>query len=616
MSKIQSKKNNTWAYIKGVLIALQLAADVCFIHMLNKEKKELDRAQTDNRIRENEAKAEKQKEVDTTKTHNDIDAGHAATKDAIELHNAKTHDEIEKNHEKTDDNIKYDNAHTGNLIRMEKARSDREKCKTEEGQKRSKDRLKAEEKRTAILVKRKERLSNVPTTKPCYNYNQTHPFAKSSFHAFYNWYYLTFGFLQDLPLPPMLWTLIAGCPFGFDIPAVFTILSVLGAYCFSSLRADFHGTKQPPTIFVIIEGPAGSGKSEFKRIYKMLAARFIEHDKKYSYIPKNAVNGHIVQTLSVEVTKAKYAQRLYWNRGVHTFFYCEEIDTAKSLLRKNGLGDEYIRKAFDNGSFDYDTCSAGKYTGSYSIFTNLVLTGTPQTVGDFFDGNVENGEASRFICCDIPDAKFDYFSYSEPLSNELIKILDELDSFHDHYTFTTDTDGNEVPCQETLIDLSYAQSALEDWKREQGERYKKDNQHARPDQYKRISTIAFRCAMVIHALWGFPKDKETQQKVVTLTKYLANYIMERYIYKFGHIHNIQSQFASQKVSERGIYKEVPEDVVADWIRRNKVLGADGKPIEGYGTFAKEWNDSHPNNPISKDTVKRRMNRYTKSHPEK
>ena len=211
-----SKKNNIGAIVKGVLIALQLAADVCFIHMLYKEKKELDSAQTDNRIRENEAKAEKQKEVDTTKTHNDIDAGHAATKDAMKLHNAKTHDEIEKNHEKTDDNIKYDNAHTGNVIRMEKARSDREKCKTVEGQKRSKDRLKAEEKRTAILVKRKERLSNVPTTKPCYNYNQTHPFTKSSFLAFCDWYYYTFGPLRALPLPPMLKTLIDGCPLGFD----------------------------------------------------------------------------------------------------------------------------------------------------------------------------------------------------------------------------------------------------------------------------------------------------------------------------------------------------------------------------------------------------------------
>lgn len=34
-----SKKNNIGAIVTGVLIALQLAADVCFIHMLYKEKK-------------------------------------------------------------------------------------------------------------------------------------------------------------------------------------------------------------------------------------------------------------------------------------------------------------------------------------------------------------------------------------------------------------------------------------------------------------------------------------------------------------------------------------------------------------------------------------------------
>ena len=609
-----SKKNNIGAIFTGGLIALQLAADVYFIHRLYKEKKELNRAKTDDTIRENDAKAENQKDVDTQKTNNDIKAGHEATKDAMELHNAKTQDDIERSHVKTADNIEYDNAHTDNLIRMEEARSNRERRKTEEAQQRSKDRLKAERERTNVLVRRKKQLNKVQATKTGTNYNPTHPFARSNYLAFYDWYFMNFGLLQELSLPPMLKTLIAGCPLGFEIPALFTILSVLGAYVFSGLRANYHGTKQSPTILVVIEGEAGSGKGMFKKIHEILAKRFMEREQCHYNDIDSSEKNHIVQTLSVKITKAKYAKRLSINGITATFMICEEIDSAKGINRGNGLGEDYIRLSFDNGMFEYDNCGSAKYAGRHPIHNNFVLTGTPQTVAGFIKGKVESGDASRIIWADILNEQFGDCQYNEPF--EIEKILDELDTFHNQYTITTDTDGNDVPCQEKEIDLSYVQSALAEWSEEQKEKYKKDNQHARPDQYRRISTIAFRCAMVLHALWGFPKDEETQQKVVTLTKYLANYIMERYIYKFGHIHNKQSQSASPKVSERGAFKEVPDNVIADWVRRNKVLGADGKPKEGYGTFAKEWNNSHPNNPISKDTVKRRMDRYKKNHPEK
>ena len=148
-------------------------------------------------------------------------------------------------------------------------------------------------------------------------------------------------------------------------------------------------------------------------------------------------------------------------------------------------------------------------------------------------------------------------------------------------------------------------------------KYQKDHQKACPEQYRRIGTIAFRCAMILHALWGFPQDNETRQKVIALVKYIANYTMERYVYKFGAYHDkheSSTHTAFFRFNGRGVYKPIPDDLIAEWVERNSVLGADGKPVEGYGTFANEWNKHHPECSIDKSTVKRRMEDYRRRHP--
>lgn len=602
---LTKKKNRN---IRIGIIVVETAANIVLGLLAYRFNKKLNRAKADDQIRVDKARAESQKDVDIQKTINDINAGHEATKDAMVLHSAKNQDDIEKNHEKTKDDIDLENARTINHLRLEEARMEREQTKTKEAQQRAKDRHK-ERQLKHELENRKSQLNRQSKK---VTFNPTHPYVKGKYPAFYDWFYAGHGEMPNLP--PLLTTLIVGCPYGFDIPALFTCLSVLGAYCFSSLRADYHGSTQTPTIFVVIEGPSGSGKGLFEKMYKMLAKRFIEHDAKYFNASKDSAYKHIVQTLSVNITRAKYAERQYISQLVFFFIFCTEMDSLIAFLRMNGLGNDFFRHAFDNDAFEYDNCRKEAHHGHRPIFNNFVITGTPQTVGNFIDGKVENGDAPRFIWSDIPGFEFEDCNYTEPSESDMGAILDKLDDYQRQYTYYTDSDGNEVRCPDTCIDMRYVQTALDEWSTKQKSMYEKDCQKARPEQYRRISTIAFRCAMILHALWGFPQDEETRKKVVALTQYIADYIMERYVYKFGHFHNAIEQ-PLKTVSNRGVYKEVPEIVIADWVMRNKAIGDDGKPLEGYGTFAGEWNTAHPDYTITRDTVKRRMMDYRKRHPD-
>ena len=595
----QNHKKAFWRSVLGGIAIMAVGASLGILLYRDKEK-----ADTKSTITK-----------DNNKTDNKIRKNHEAAKDAINVDTAKTQNDIELHHERTANNIDFDNARTDNLLRLEEARSEREQSKTIEFQQRCMDRLKEKRLTTEELVNRKTQLSRIhPSKQEQLTFNPAHPYAKGGFLSFYDYFNSTRGW--SMPnLPPLLSTVIdEHFPYGFNVPAFFTCLSVLGAYCFSSLRADFHGATQTPTIFVIIEGSSGSGKGVFNRLYNMLAERFIEHDNKWLNIQNRSANYKIIQTLSVKITRAKYAERQYGNQDVFTFMFCAEIDSVKKLFRENGLGDDFIRLDFDNGLFESDNCRKDVQHGYRPIYNNFVFTGTPQTIASFIEGKVENGDAPRIIWADIPEAEFDDSRFTMPDDDTKKTILDELDRLQEQYSYRRNEDGNEFRCPDTHMNLTYVQIALDEWSSKQKSMYEKDCQKARPEQYRRISTIAFRCAMVLHALWGFPQDEETRQKVVVLTQYIADYVMERYIYKFGHFHNAKEQ-PHQVVSKRGVYKEIPENVIADWVMRNRVIGSDGKPVEGYGTFAREWNTAHPGLHIAKDTVKRRMAAYRNNHPD-
>ena len=346
---------------KGKRVALALGTvSACAIPfgieaLKNSHKKQQIHVKADEQIRVNDAKAEKEKELDTVKTDNDIRKGHEATEDSVKLDTMKTRNDIEQHHEKTKDEIA-----------LMEAKCNLERVKTDGKIRQFKAKTKAVQKRDATR-KRNERQKPEDLT-----YNPTHDFAKRTGDLTFDlWFQIKFGYHPETP--QLLDNILSQCHTDYWFPALFTSLSVLGTYCFSNLRVQYNGL-HTPTFFVIIEGPSGSGKSFFKRLFETLAAPFIGHDRRYFVSDNETTPKRIIQTIPTNISRAKYIQRRNANGDVFGFTFFSEIDEAEEFQKK--LGNTFFRHAYDNDTISYDNMVADQYGGCYKIYHNFVLTGT------------------------------------------------------------------------------------------------------------------------------------------------------------------------------------------------------------------------------------------------
>ena len=129
-----------------------------------------------------------------------------------------------------------------------------------------------------------------------------------------------------------------------------------------------------------------------------------------------------------------------------------------------------------------------------------------------------------------------------PKGQDLEKIRDQIDQWHDKYCYHTDN-GIDIARVETDIDLDYVNAALKKWLDSQYDRYMEDHNSARKDTRTRAATIAFHAAIVIHMLWEQPTETEMEKRkaVTDLAIYVADYCIERFIHKFGAKHNLQRE---------------------------------------------------------------------------
>ena len=128
------------------------------------------------------------------------------------------------------------------------------------------------------------------------------------------------------------------------------------------------------------------------------------------------------------------------------------------------------------------------------------------------------------------------------LSDEDYRALqDQIDDLRKKYCYTTDSNGQDTPCQEHRVDLGYVEAALKNWEKEQVAMADEgDNRdYLRRDWCGRMSTIAFRCAIVVATLYGFPEQEQDteRQSIVKIALYIANYCMERGHKLFAKDHN-------------------------------------------------------------------------------
>ena len=346
------------------------------------------------------------------------------------------------------------------------------------------------------------------------------------------WFKKRFHF-PDLPDP--FDCIVPMYPEGQRNAMLLHLISMWGALVCPRVCAKYNGSPQWPILNVVVEGEAGQGKSNFAKIYNNLFSRVIESDNQ----KVQAGSGGIIQNIGANTTMSKYIKYVDANKGIPLYMFEEELDTMNTNIGKQGrLSSELFRTAYDNGYINQhkdDGSPCGKFRSSF----NFTATGTPEAVRRFIGGGDDNGLASRLALAKIEDRDFNFDM--EGLSDEDYRVLqDEIDTMRRKYCYTT-VGGVDTPCQEVQIDLGYVEAALKQWEQDQVKMADSGDKcdYLRKDWCGRMSTTAFRCAIVIAVLYGIPgqNQQKERQHVVDVALYIANYCMERSHKLFAEVHN-------------------------------------------------------------------------------
>lgn len=343
---------------------------------------------------------------------------------------------------------------------------------------------------------------------------------------------------KPVMLPKCISPIIKACPRDYDIPMLFMLLCAFGTYCFPQVRAiGLDGKKQRILLQIMTEGESGSGKGKFKDVFDRVFKEVIEVGERKE--------NRIIQTLGIGISISEFVNILANNKGIPCFILDTEVASLKAAFRNRSsiFSPEVLRKAFDGdeiSQFNKDHKKSAQ--GNFPVLLNYVILGTPQALSKAFrEDDVEGGSTNRIMWSVIPSIHKKP-TKMKPIDDKVMKLLHkQIDEWRERYGYYTtevedDADGGkgtkmkDIVAEETIIDLPSVRKALVKWMNEQN---RLDNDDARNKLLGRISTIAFRCAMVFYMLWNCPKDKETMKCICEWTRYIANYCMERYLFKFG-----------------------------------------------------------------------------------
>lgn len=431
------------------------------------------------------------------------------------VNKSKTNDEIRKHQKETDDKIRRHKAETDDKIRFRKT----------------------------------QKQSNETYTSPS-------QFTKASEYAAsqglnVNW---IDAFNINFPhedLPPILSEIIDGSPAGFDIPMLLSTPAMFSALCFSRVRArNLEGKKDAPNLQVVIQGDSASGKSKFHTIYETLFKQIINRDNKKLYHKKgDNVEKRIIQCVGANMSKARFAQLTAFNRGVHMMMMETEINSVNSSIREKRMDYERIRKAFHNESITQDTMSKEIPGGSFPVYLNYVFTGVQEDVDTFILRNngeeVRGGTASRIAWGEIPKLQVGEAppAFNLPKGDWIIKTQNQINAWNQKFCIITDSDGNNEPAPIYNTGVDYVNAVLNEWIKKQDKLSAHEYRTTRHEVILRIANMAQHYAIVFHMMWGEPeKGDENRQHVINLTLYLADYLINSYVYYFDNYYKTWSEY--------------------------------------------------------------------------
>ena len=426
-------------------------------------------------------------------------------------------------------------------------------------------------------------------------------------------------------LPPFLTQIMSGVPMGYEEPMLFHLLTMLGAMCFSKVRAKYSdGNTHAANLQVIVEGNWGAGKAKFEQMFKVLFERIIDSSRNKIDLLSDPsyTTPLIVQTTGIGTSMSKLVDILAGNQGCHMYIFNSEVRALYYDLKKgNGLNFDFLRKAFENGDVCRNNKARDSKNGIFSIYLNYTLTGTPADINTSFKKELEGGTLSRIAWTCIPEAGRYPGVLRLPEGKELDYVRDKIDEWAETYCYQRIPGEGDEAVGEVNVDLEYVCKALDDWNDRQYQLSEEEKNPARKDVRMRMAAIAFHCAIVIHMLYDNPAPTNWQkrQKVIDLTLFIADYCIERFLHKFGKAQNLQRRAnkeaeyveddTPQAEQSRSSSAQSASQKITDIAELKRLH--DKKDEKGQSLYG--WDKLAEMSGMSPSTVKRKVRQYEAEH---
>ena len=325
----------------------------------------------------------------------------------------------------------------------------------------------------------------------------------------------------ELPrLPRVLEILSHHVPAGFEHALIMSMLPVLGALATGARFEYLHTSEIHSFSFIsCLTGEAASGKSSIIRAAEKLLEVLYDEEEKTG----------CTRRIGEAISQSKLLLLMDEANGKHLIAVIDEI---QSIMRSWKKLTPMMRKSFDNSVFTQHYMDRKTPDGSWPVFFNMLLAGTPMKCMRFFDAQeVENGLVERVNFVSLPDIMSPLPARIEPYTDdeeyELLGIALHLRDF-----------SGELTCP--AVDM-----AIEKWLWSKFQMYEATGRRAIESFRKRAAVIGYRAGMLCYLL---EKDNAsfTDSDITAFALYVAEFTLRHQLRKFESAYDAMHA-ADQKV---------------------------------------------------------------------
>ncbi|MBQ0074269.1 MAG: DUF3987 domain-containing protein [Prevotella sp.] len=409
------------------------------------------------------------------------------------------------------------------------------------------------------------------------------------------------------PLPPVFREFVSIAPPDFKLPVINALMPLMGTLT-SYVRANYFDHREHSTSFFnVIYAPAGSGKSFVFKLMEPLLSNIELRDeiatmREAIYLNVKSAKGanekdpkdpHVsVRIMPAINSQPEFLQKMRDNKGYHMFTFAEEVDTFAKGQRAGGVDkSDMYRVAWDNGLYGQSFKSANTFKGRVKLFYNILMTGTPNQVRNYYK-NTENGMVTRVAFCEIPNQEFREYQSWKQLSRKQLETIGKFVNRCDNNTYTRPLDYSVEDALEVeekdfdeavpwnyqfrpfeYVDMSFIFKSLLEFDRKQRVQASAENNMARDTFRRRTAVKGFRLALICTQCWKKITKKE-EKIIIDFVKWWMEKDIEESLKLFGDKMNdeMQESLNVHNNKRAGVLASLPtvfekSDIVAQCLKQ-------------------------------------------------